>query len=362
MQTNRKLVLENGNVYHGFAFGSNDTRTGEVVFTTGMTGYQESITDPSFNQQLLIFTYPLIGNYGINMHHFESIGHGVSGVIVGEYCQVPSHWNASQTLDGYLMEKNIPGISGLDTRALVKVIRKNGTLKGKICDSEENDEEVISILKNETFTGHVKNVSPKTAYIIPGKGKRIVVIDYGIKKSILQELADRNCDIVVMPYNVSAEQVLHYQPDGVLLSNGPGDPTELPESIATIKSLNGRVPIMGICLGHQLYALANGATTERLHFGHRGANHPVYDVQKDLVYLTSQNHSYAVNTKSLENTDLIATNIALNDKTIEGLKHKKYPAFTVQYHPEACAGPRDTNFLFDDFIQMINEFTNKEAK
>lgn len=362
MQYNRKLILENGLVFDGFAFGADTMAAGEVVFTTGMTGYQEALTDPSFTKQLLIFTYPLVGNYGVNANDFESLQYGAAGVIVGEYCDNPSHWRKSLTLSDYLNSKNIPGISGIDTRQLTKIIREVGTLRGKICDISVSTEQVVAELKKLTMTGHVAMVSPEKPYTIPGKGNRVVVIDYGVKKSILQALADRNCDLIVVPYNTDYNTIMSFQPDGILLSNGPGDPSELSEAIATIKQLNGKLPIMGICLGHQLYALANGAKTEKLLFGHRGANHPVYNIANDKVYITSQNHSYAVNEASLTQTDLVVTDIALNDKTVEGLAHKTYPAFTVQYHPEACAGPRDTNFLFDTFLTMIETAKNKEEE
>ena len=362
MEYNKKLVLENGMEFLGFAFGANVENSGEVVFTTGMTGYQESITDPSFTQQLLIFTYPLIGNYGVNMHDFESLQYGVAGVIAAEYCEYPSHWRKTKSLSEFLVEKNVPGISGIDTRKLTKIIREQGTLRGRICDVAVATADVVAILKTTIFTNHVQKVSSDKAYTIPGKGHRIVVIDYGIKKSILQDLADRNCDLIVVPYDTDYETIMSFQPDGVLLSNGPGNPAELVEQIAVIQKLNGKLPIMGICLGHQLYALANGAKTEKLLFGHRGMNHPVLNIATDEVYLTSQNHSYAVNTASVADTDLEILMVALNDRTIEGIKHKTYPAFTVQFHPEACAGPKDTNFLFDDFLAMIATFTAKGGK
>jgi len=356
MRLDKKLVLENGMVFEGFGFGSQTQKFGEVVFTTGMTGYQESLTDPSFTQQLLIFTYPIIGNYGVNASDFESLQYGASGIIVSEFCEQPSHWKKTNTLAEYLQEKNISGISGIDTRALTKVIREVGTLRGCICSMNENTETLIQQLKDLTITGHVQTVSPKKPYTIPGKSQRIVVIDYGIKKSILQGLADRNCDLIVVPFDTDFDTIMRFQPDGILLSNGPGNPEELTNSIQTIKQLNGKIPIMGICLGHQLYALANGAKTERLLFGHRGANHPVYDIARDKVYITSQNHSYTVNVESLKKTDLIVTHVALNDKTIEGLRHQTFPAFTVQYHPEANPGPKDTAFLFDEFLTMIDMF------
>ncbi len=357
---NRKLVLENGQVFEGVGFGSLAEVKGEIVFTTGMTGYQESITDPSFHQQLLVFTYPVIGNYGINITDFESLGYGASAVIVEEYCEKPSHWEKTTSLDAFMKQKNIPGISQIDTRKLVKIIREEGTVRGKICDIEEDTTFVVGELKDFTAEKHVPIVSTKNTYHVPGKGERVVIIDFGMKKSILSELTKRECDVIVVPYDTPASEILSYKPKGIILSNGPGNPADLPESINIIKELNGKAVIFGICLGHQLYALANNATTYKLLFGHRGGNHPVYDIAADKVYITSQNHSFTVDEKSIAGTDLEITQIALNDKTIEGLQHKTYPAFTVQYHPESSPGPLDTNDLFNRFLTMITENEKRE--
>lgn len=355
----RKLVLENGLVFNGEGFGSDQFTIGEVVFTTGMTGYQETLSDPSFHKQIIIFTYPLIGNYGINPSDFESLNSFVGGIIVHEYAETESHWKSQMNIDSFLKKQNIPGLSGIDTRALVKTIRTKGSMKGKFCDENENIEEVIKSLQTTQLGHHVPEVSTPRAYSAPAEGHRIVLIDYGMKKSILKELCLRNCDVVVVPYNTDSSSILELNPDGIMLSNGPGNPEELTESINTIKELSGKAPIFGICLGHQLYALAHGAKTFKMLFGHRGANHPVKELATNRVYITSQNHGYVVDEESLQNTTLEVTHRALNDGTIEGLQDKKNWAFTVQYHPESSPGPHDNEYLFNRFMSMVEEFKNK---
>lgn len=355
----RKLVLENGMEFTGEGFGSDQFTIGEVVFTTGMTGYQETLSDPSFHKQIIVFTYPLIGNYGINPSDFESLNPFVGGVVVHEYAKTESHWQSQMNIDQYLKKQNIPGLSGIDTRALVKMIRTRGSMKGKFCDISENTEEIVKTLQNTTLEHHVPEVSTPRAYSAPAEGRRVVLIDYGMKKSILKELCLRQCDIVVVPYNMDAKSILQLNPDGVMLSNGPGDPEELQECAEIIKELNGKVPIFGICLGHQLYAMSQGATTYKLKFGHRGANHPVKELESNRVHITSQNHGYVVDEDSLKNTPLEVTHRALNDGTIEGLKSKQGWAFTVQYHPESSPGPHDNAYLFDRFLSMIEDFKNK---
>lgn len=355
----RKLVLENGLVFNGEGFGSDQFTIGEVVFTTGMTGYQETLSDPSFHKQIIVFTYPLIGNYGINSSDFESLNSFVGGIIVHEYAETESHWKSQMNIDSFLKKQNIPGLSGIDTRALVKTIRTKGSMKGKFCDENENIDEVIKSLQENQLGHHVPEVSTPRAYSAPAEGHRIVLIDYGMKKSILKELCLRNCDVVVVPYNTDSSSILELNPDGIMLSNGPGNPEELTESINTIKELSGKAPIFGICLGHQLYALAHGAKTFKMLFGHRGANHPVKELATNRVYITSQNHGYVVDEESLQNTTLEVTHRALNDGTIEGLQDKKNWAFTVQYHPESSPGPHDNEYLFNRFMSMVEEFKNK---
>lgn len=350
----RQLILEDGSVFIGEAFGSEKRTLGEVVFNTGMTGYQEILSDPSYCGQIVTLTYPLIGNYGINRDDFESITPAISGFIVKEVADFPSNWRNQISLNDYFQSKNIPGIAGIDTRKLTRIIRQHGTLKGAICHIEENVQAVLHQLRTTPLrSDQVKQVSTKTAYPSPGRGKRVVLVDFGMKHGILRELNNRNCDVLVVPYNVTAEEILALNPDGIMLSNGPGDPKDVPEAIEMIKGILGKVPMFGICLGHQLFALACGANTEKMKFGHRGSNHPVKDLRTGKVAITSQNHGYTVEENSIGSTRLEVTHIALNDGTIEGLKHKDVPAFTVQYHPEASPGPEDANYLFDQFMSLL---------
>jgi len=350
----RQLILEDGTIFFGEAFGADVERMGEVVFNTGMTGYQEILSDPSYCGQIVTLTYPLIGNYGINRDDFESIVPAISGFIVKEVADFPSNWRSEFTLDEYFKIHNIPGISGIDTRKLTRIIRQHGTLKGAITNIENDPDAVLETLKAKVLpTDQVKKVSTKRAYPSPGRGPRVVLVDFGMKHGILRELNNRDCDVVVVPYNTTAKEILNLSPDGIMLSNGPGDPKDVPQAIEMIKGVQGKVPLFGICLGHQLFALANGADTGPLKFGHRGSNHPVKDLKTGKISITSQNHGYTVEENSIAHTPLEITHIALNDGTIEGLKHKEHDAFTVQYHPEASPGPEDANGLFDQFMSMI---------
>lgn len=352
----RQLILEDGTVFVGEGFGSMEDSIGEVVFNTGMTGYQEILSDPSYCGQIVTLTYPLIGNYGINRDDFESIKPAISGFIVKEVCEIPSNWRSQFTIDEYFKEKNIPGLAGIDTRKLTRIIRQYGTLKGAICGIDINPDVVVDQLKAEKLpTNQVSRVSTKDAYPSPGRGHRVVLVDYGMKHGILRELNNRDCDVIVVPYNTSAKEILQLNPDGIMLSNGPGDPKDVREAIDMIQGVLGKVPLFGICLGHQLFALACGGNTEKMKFGHRGSNHPVKQLSTGHVAITSQNHGYTVEEDSLQGTRLEVTHIALNDGTIEGLRHLDYPAFTVQYHPEASPGPEDANGLFNDFIDMIEQ-------
>lgn len=360
----RMLILEDGTVFNGIAFGSDKASQGEVVFTTGMTGYQETLSDPSFYGQIVTLTYPLIGNYGINRDDFEAITPAIRGFVVRELAKQPSNFRCDMTLDEYLTSKDIPGIEGIDTRKLTRIIRSKGTVRAILteADAEINVEEVVEKLKTTPYiTHHVREVSAKAAYPSPGRGKRVVLIDFGMKHGILRELNKRDCDVLVVPYNTTAKEILALHPDGIMLSNGPGNPEDVTEGIETIRELMGKLPIFGICLGHQLFALASGAKSFKLPFGHRGANHPVKDLRTGRTELTSQNHGYAIDDKSLEDTRLEVTHVALNDGTVEGLRHLDYPIFTVQYHPEASPGPEDSNHLFDEFIEMM-EVVGKEKQ
>ncbi|WP_102026282.1 carbamoyl phosphate synthase small subunit [Salirhabdus sp. Marseille-P4669] len=358
----RQLILEDGTVFSGEGFGSERNTVGEVVFNTGMTGYQEVISDPSYCGQIVMMTYPLVGNYGINRDDFETVTPFIHGFIAKEVADAPSNFRSVETLDQFLKAHDIPGIRGIDTRKLTKRIRKRGTMKAIITSVEQSADEVVKELRATALpTDQVKQTSTSKPYVVPGRGHHIVMVDFGVKHGILRELTRRDCHVTVVPYHYSAEQILRLKPDGIMLTNGPGNPKDVPEAIEMIQQVIGKTPIFGICLGHQLLALACGADTEKLTFGHRGANHPVKDLQTGKTYLTSQNHSYAVNKASLEHTRLQLTQIALNDKTVEGVSHEEHPAFSVQYHPESSPGPEDTNFLFDAFLQMVKDNKEKEV-
>jgi len=361
----RFLVLENGSVYEGVAFGSEKASIGEVVFNTGMTGYQEVLSDPSYCGQLVTMTYPLIGNYGINRDDFESIEPAAKGLIIRELAEIPSNFRSERSLNELFIQKGIPGITEVDTRRLTREIRNYGTIKGYFTEAgAELDKEAVlaELSQTQLPTDQVATVSAKRSYASPGRGKRVVLVDYGMKHGILRELNRRDCDVVVVPYHASAEEVLSLNPDGIMLSNGPGDPKDVPEAIELLNGVLGKVPVFGICLGHQLLALSCGGDTFKLKFGHRGGNHPVKSLVTGKTFLTSQNHGYAVDPHSLADTGLEVTEIALNDGTVEGLRHTEYPAFSAQYHPEASPGPEDSNFLFNEFIDMMEHHSRKEIQ
>ena len=349
----RLLILEDGSVYEGTAFGADHFQVGELVFNTGMSGYQEVLSDLSYCGQIVMMTYPMIGNYGINHDDFESLDPAVFGFVVRECCEQPSNFRSDYTLDEFLKMKNIPGIQGVDTRAITRKLRTSGTMRAIMADEGADVEEIVKILKNtELMHDQVARVSTRNPFPIPNRGRRVVLMDFGAKLGIIRELSKRNCDLTVVPYDTDAQSILDLKPDGVMLSNGPGDPKDVPEAVATIRELMGKVPLFGICLGHQLISLASGANTVKLKFGHRGCNHPVINLASGKVEMTSQNHGYAVELDSLEGTDLVMTHQALNDKSVEGVRHTKYPVFSVQYHPEASPGPEDSNYLFDQFMEL----------
>ncbi|WP_024614109.1 glutamine-hydrolyzing carbamoyl-phosphate synthase small subunit [Clostridium sp. Ade.TY] len=342
-----KLILENGVIFEGKAFGYLKENVGEVVFTTGMTGYQEVLTDPSYHGQIVTMTYPLIGNYGINLEDMESSKPQVSGFIVREKCDIPNNFRCELTLDDYLRQNKIVGLEGIDTRALTKILRNNGTMRGIIVLDDSTLEDVKGKIESFSNKEAVHIVSTKEKYEIEGPGKHVAVIDYGIKTNILRCFKKRGCKLTVFPSNVLAEEVLSVNPDLVFLSNGPGDPEDLSEEIETIKNIIGKKPVVGICLGHQLLALSLGGKTAKLKFGHRGGNHPVKDLETGRVHITSQNHGYYVNYIP---EDVEVTHVNINDETVEGMKHKNMPIYSVQFHPEASAGPKDSEYIFDRFL------------
>ncbi|MCM2350741.1 MAG: carbamoyl phosphate synthase small subunit [Bacteriovoracaceae bacterium] len=351
-----KLVLESGDSYIGESIGhdiDNVHSLGELVFNTSMTGYQEILSDPSYCDQMVVMTYPLIGNYGVNKDDFESLTPALKGLVVRECPMEGSNWRNEYSLRELLKRFKIPGIAGLDTRELTKKIRSRGVMKAVLVPENYPDNNIASMFSHPMARDQIQRVSTKGPIHFPGSGKRIVLMDFGYKKNILRSLMIRNCDVVVVPFNATLEQIQSFRPDGVLLSNGPGDPKDVPEVLPVIKELQKLYPMFSICMGHQLFALANGANTEKLKFGHRGGNHPVKDLSLGKVFMSSQNHGYAVTTESVNNSDLEISQINLNDSTIEGLKHKTLPAFSVQYHPEACPGPEDTGWLFDNFLALI---------
>ena len=364
------LLLEDGTVFEGTSFGAKGQKCGEVVFNTSMTGYQEILTDPSYNEQIITMTYPLIGNYGTNRADWESRKIFAGGFIVKENCDYPSNWRNTESLADYLRANNIVGLEGIDTRSLVKHIRTEGAMRGIISSTEFG---IINLKKKlDEYPGLVgrdivKNVTSKKPYswdkgVIdvlkntecrPEKKYKIVAFDFGIKQNILRLLRSHGCDVQVVPASTSAKQVMARRPDGVFLSNGPGDPAPVDYAIETVRKLLGKVPIFGICLGHQILALALGAKTYKLKFGHRGANHPVKNLKTGKIEITSQNHGFCVDMDSLKEKEVELTHTNLNDNTNEGLRCKDKPAFSVQYHPEASPGPHDSNYLFGDFIDLM---------
>ncbi|MFH1479490.1 MAG: glutamine-hydrolyzing carbamoyl-phosphate synthase small subunit [Candidatus Omnitrophota bacterium] len=356
---NIKLALEDGKVFEGRSFGARGERTGEVVFNTSLSGYQEILTDPSYKGQIVTMTYPLIGNYGINDEDNESRGIFLEGFVIKELSRVVSNFRAKKPLDEYLKEHNIIGIQGIDTRALTRHIRLKGAMKAVLSTEDLDDESLVKKARSSlglVGVDLVKEVVHKEPFIWSDKGSRkIVVIDSGVKFNILRNLEKRDCKVIVVPAVSSAKEILGHKPDGVLVSNGPGDPEAVTYEIETLKNILGKVPIFGICLGHQMLGIALGGRTYKLKFGHHGGNHPVKDIRSGKVVITSQNHGFCVDIDSLNKEDIDITHINLNDNTLEGMRHKKHPMFSVQFHPEHGPGPHDAEYLFDDFISMIDQ-------
>ena len=349
------LILEDGTVFEGTSIGSDREIISEIVFNTSMTGYLEVLTDPSYAGQAVVMTYPLIGNYGICYEDMESERPWPDGFIVRELSRIPSNFRCQDTIQNFLKKYDIPGISGIDTRALTKILREKGTMNGMITTTVYTDlSEPIGRMKAYQVRGVVKATSCKEKYVLPGQGKRVALLDLGAKKNIARSLNQRGCEVTVYPCDTSAEEILVSRPDGIMLSNGPGDPKENVEIIAEIKKLyESDVPIFAICLGHQLMALATGADTFKLKYGHRGGNHPVKDLENGRTYISSQNHGYAVDPESLNPAVAVPAFTNVNDGTNEGLRYVGKSIFTVQYHPEACPGPQDSSYLFDRFMMMM---------
>lgn len=350
------LALEDGTYFEGESFGAAGEVTGELVFNTSMTGYQEVMTDPSYRGQIVTMTYPLIGNYGINDEDNESDEPQVSGFIVRESCNYPSNWRCQKTDEEFLKENNVIGIQNIDTRALTKHIRNQGMMQAVISTEDLNPDSLVQKAKESSLSSElVQEVTAEEAYLLQADFQskyHIAVLDLGVKENILDSFKQCNADLTVLPADTTADEILELNPDGLFISNGPGDPKDNPEVITEVEKLVGKLPLFGICFGHQILGLALGADTYKLKFGHRGANHPVKNLSTGQVYITSQNHGYAVKEESLPE-EIIVTHKNLNDDTVEGMKHTKLPIFSVQYHPEAAPGPQDSEFLFNKFIELI---------
>lgn len=354
------LLLADGSVYEGYSFGAKGTVIGEIVFATGMTGYQETLTDPSYYGQIVTQTFPLIGNYGTNSSDGESARCYLSGYIVREWCEHPSNFRCEDDVDSYLKEKGVIGLYGIDTRSLTRKIREFGVMNGMITNEPIADKATaLEKIRDFYIKDAVKNVSTPEirTYKASGETKyRVVLFDFGYKRNIERELLNRGCDVTIVPYNTTADQIRELNPDGIMLSNGPGDPKDNIETILNLREmLKLNIPTFGICLGHQLMALANGGSTRKLKYGHRGANQPVVDLDHDRTFVTSQNHGYAVDSDSIKSSVGVVNYKNANDGTCEGVRYLKNPVFTVQFHPEACGGPQDTAFLFDHFIEMMEK-------
>ena len=350
-------ILEDGTVFTGTSIGSKKEIISEIVFNTSMTGYLEVLTDPSYAGQAVCMTYPLIGNYGICHEDQESLRPWPDGYIVRELSRIPSNFRCEDTVQNFLKKYDIPGIAGIDTRALTKILREKGTMNGMITTNENyNLDEIIPKLKEYTTGKVVERVTCEEKHVLKGNGPKVALLDFGAKEHIAKSLNKRGCEVTIYPAATPAEEILKSNPDGIMLSNGPGDPKECVSIIKEVKKLyDSEVPIFAICLGHQLMALATGADTKKMKYGHRGGNHPVKDLETGRVYISSQNHGYMVDTDTLDQNVAVPAFENVNDKTNEGLKYIGKNIFTVQFHPEACPGPQDSGYLFDRFMKMMEE-------
>ena len=366
MEKNRKLILEDGSVYEGYGFGDDSERVLELVFNTSMVGYQEIISDPSYTDQAVVMTYPLIGNYGINEEDYESQNPTIGGLVVREYNDDPSNFRCSHTLNEVMIKYEIVGIYGVDTRQITRKLRDKGSMKAMITDIEVNNDDALGILNMvELSHNAVSRVTSKSIWksdmvspilkpsMLAERKLHVVAIDCGMKQNILRSLLGKGLKVTVVPYDTDVETIEALKPDGIFISNGPGDPEDAVPVIEAVRELKGRYPIFGICLGHQILSLAYGARTYKLKFGHRGGNHPVKNLNTGKIEITSQNHSYAVDADSIASTSLEITHINLLDNTIEGVCCTRDRAFGVQYHPESCPGPQDSDYLFDQFIDNM---------
>ncbi len=355
-EPDRKIVLEDGQEYRGFSFGADGERVLEIVFNTSMVGYQEILSDPSYTDQAVVMTYPLIGNYGMADGDYESARPAIGALIVREYCDEPSNFRSVETLGSVMERYGIPGVSGIDTRRLNRSIRDFGSRKALVTDISTTLEDGLARLRAASLPHDAVSRVSCTSIREAGDASarfHVAAIDCGMKENIVRSLVRRGCRVTVVPWNTPAEEILSLRPDGVFLSNGPGDPQDVPDTIRTVRALIGRVPIFGICLGHQILSLACGASTYKLKFGHRGGNHPVRDLETGRIEVTSQNHSYAVDAESVAKTPLSVTHVNLLDGTVEGVRCEAERIFSVQYHPESAPGPQDSAYLFDRFIRNM---------
>jgi len=354
---NAILAIEDGTIYNGKGIGNERLVTGEIVFTTSMTGYEESLTDPSFKGQILLFTYPLIGNYGINKDRFQSDHIHAEGVVVREFCDTPSHYMSESSIEELIKSEDTLGISGIDTRDITIKIRNKGAMRAGLAIGDYNEDEVLNAAKSAPFISDldlIGQVSCNTKYRIQRRGKKIAVLDLGIKKSIVKSLADHGFDLYIYPYNTTGKEIEECEPDAIFFSNGPGDPKKAKNAIYIAKYFLGVKPLIGVCLGHQIVCLGAGGDTYKLKFGHRGENHPVKNIKTDKVFITSQNHGFAVDAGSFDKDSKIeVSEINVNDKTVEGVRSDYFNILTVQYHPEAFPGPRDSEKRFFDDLKKI---------